>query len=226
MKQVIDFLRRLAANNDRGWFAEHKAEYREMQQRFDAMVDDIIARIAAFDPAVAPLTARDCTYRIYRDTRFTTDKRPYKTHMGAFIVDGGKKSGHAGYYFQVGPAESGYESGVMLATGHYCMDRRVTEILREDISLDDGTEFQQILAAAAPFELDFESALKRVPRDYPADRPWSDYMRLRNYCLVHCPGIAYAEAPELAARVAAAFSTTHPFKQFLNRAIDYASAGE
>lgn len=59
--------------------------------------------IAAFDPSVRGLTVKDCTWRIYRDTRFSPDKTPYKTHMGAFVAPRGKKGGYSGYYFHVEP---------------------------------------------------------------------------------------------------------------------------
>ena len=91
MQQIIDFLRQLQANNNREWFAEHRDEYKAAQARFNTFAEALVGEIAKFDPSVAGLTARDITYRIYRDTRFSKDKTPYKTHLGAFICSGGKK---------------------------------------------------------------------------------------------------------------------------------------
>ena len=131
MKQVIDFLTQLERNNNREWFNAHKEEYRAAQQRFDKLAEQVIIGISTFDQSVAGLTAKDCTYRIYRDTRFSADKSPYKCHMGAFICPEGKKSGYAGYYLQVGPHEDGYPCGNMLAAGHYTFEPQVLRIIRE-----------------------------------------------------------------------------------------------
>ena len=102
MKEIIEFLSRLEKNNNREWFHEHKSDYLAAQEKFNGFTEKLIAGIAGFDESVSGLTAKECTYRIYRDTRLSPDKRPYKCHMGAFICPGGKKSGFSGYYFQIG----------------------------------------------------------------------------------------------------------------------------
>ena len=94
MKDIIDFLNDLQHNNNREWFMANKARYMAAAERFNAIVDELILEIARYDSTVTGLTAKDCTYRIYRDVRFSADKSPYKTHMGAFICRGGKKSGY------------------------------------------------------------------------------------------------------------------------------------
>ena len=131
MKEVIAFLEALETNNNREWFNSHKDDYVAVQSRFNSFVERLIPAIAAFDDTVEGLSAKDCTYRIYRDTRFSSDKSPYKLHIGAFICPGGKKSGFAGYYFQVGPHDDGYTAGNMLAAGHYCLDAEALKVLRE-----------------------------------------------------------------------------------------------
>ena len=102
---ILDFLKDVAAHNDRGWFAGHKGQYEEACGFFEEMVQALIHRIAAFDGSVAHLTVKDCTYRFYRDTRFSEDKSPYKRHFGAYINACGKKSWHSGYYFHLQPGE-------------------------------------------------------------------------------------------------------------------------
>ena len=114
MKEVIAYLKDLSRHNDREWFHANKQRYVEAQARFNTIVDKVIMGIAQFDTSVANLTAKDCTYRIYRDVRFSNDKRPYKTHMGAYICPGGKKSGFSGYYFHVGIGGEGYPAAHML----------------------------------------------------------------------------------------------------------------
>ena len=77
MQDVIEFLRQLWLHNDRTWFEANKSWYRDAQSQFAAFVEELIAGIARFDSSVQRLAAKDCTYRIYRDTRFSADKTPY-----------------------------------------------------------------------------------------------------------------------------------------------------
>ncbi|MDY4846909.1 MAG: DUF2461 domain-containing protein [Parabacteroides sp.] len=223
MKTVLQFLRDLAQHNDRAWFNEHKERYLAVQQRWNEFCESLIGEIGAFDPDIARLTLRDCTYRIYRDTRFSPDKSPYKTHFGVFLAPDGKKSMHAGYYFHVGTGESNeYPQGHMLAAGNYCYEPKAIQILREDIS--DGWEsFQnEVLAVADPrFVVDQEGALKRVPKGYAPDAPYADWMRLKSYCLVMNVDDDFITQPDLAKRVADLFRTTKPFNDYINRAVDF-----
>ena len=221
MKQVIDFLTRLERNNNREWFNAHKEEYHAAQQRFDKLAEQVIIGISTFDPSVTGLTAKDCTYRIYRDTRFSADKSPYKCHMGAFICPEGKKSGYAGYYLQVGPHEDGYPCGNMLAAGHYTFEPQVLRIIREDIA-NDPSAFGQLISQAKGFALDEEDKMKRVPRGFPADVPYAHYLMYRSYCLVASPGKEYMLTAHLGERIVEAFARTAPFIAFLNRAMAYA----
>ena len=221
MNGLIDFLRRLQGNNQREWFNAHKDEYLKVLATFHTLVDELIGEIARFDSSVAGLTAKECTYRIYRDVRFSDDKRPYKTHMGAFICPGGKKSGYSGYYFHLGTGGEGYPYGHMLATGDYCHDPKALQIIREDIAGGEG-DFDAIVRSVAPtFALDYEGALKRNPKGFEHETEYAEYLRLKAFCLVHSPSTDFMCAPNLAQRTAELFRQTHPFLHYLNRAIQY-----
>ncbi len=75
---IFQFLKDLSANNNREWFNEHKAEYETARVEFDNFLAIVIARISLFDETIRGIQPKDCTYRIYRDTRFSADKTPYK----------------------------------------------------------------------------------------------------------------------------------------------------
>ena len=102
-KRILKFLRQLAKNNNRTWFQEHKQEYDAIRADFEQGVEQAIRRIITFDPSVIHLRVKDCTYRFYRDTRFSNDKSPYKNHLGAYIAAHGKKALHGGYYLHLEP---------------------------------------------------------------------------------------------------------------------------
>lgn len=222
MKQTLSFLRRLKRNNNREWFAAHKDDYLAAQARFNAFAEQLMLRIGEFDPTVRGLALKDCTYRIYRDVRFSKDKSPYKTHFGVYVCRGGKKSGYSGYYFHV--SAGGDDLGIdthLLAAGDYCADPAALRVLREDIVNGDG-DFGRIVRAAAGFALDDEYRLKRVPQGFPSDSPCADYLKYRVYCLVARVDDGFVLAPDLAQRVADMFRPAKPFLDYVNRAIDYA----
>ena len=126
-KLIFDFLRDIAANNNRPWFQEHKAEYEKAKAEFEKGVSEAIAAISKFDPSVSHLTVKDCCYRFYRDTRFSPDKSPYKRHFGAYISAHGKKSLHGGYYIHLQPGHC------LLAIGSYWLPTNILTSMRNEI---------------------------------------------------------------------------------------------
>lgn len=163
MDEILQFLRDLQANNNREWFAANKNRYKKAQGIWNEFCLELIREVGTYDPDIAKLTLAQCTYRIYRDTRFSNDKSPYKTHFGVFLAPGGKKSMHAGYYFHVGTGETGdYPHAHMFAAGNYCYDPRTVKILREDISFGWEEFRDEVLGVAdSRFEISEMDALKK-----------------------------------------------------------------
>jgi len=89
-KPMFDFLSELEGHNNKPWFEEHRAEYELARSRFEGFVDELILAYGAVED-FGGTTAKDCIMRIYRDTRFSKDKTPYKINMGATLAPGGKK---------------------------------------------------------------------------------------------------------------------------------------
>ncbi len=217
MKEILAFLNELARNNDRVWFNAHKAEYQDLAARFSDFSAELIEGIRSFDDTIGPLTPKDCTYRIYRDIRFSKDKSPYKTHMGVYINRGGKKSGYSGYYFHVGAKGTGN----MVAVGDICCPPDVLKILREDIQMGGG-DFRKILSSADPrLVIDETDALKRVPAPFPADSPDAPFFKLKYYCLYYAPADRFVTSKDLTRRLLEIFQSGKPFLDYVNRAVEY-----
>src|SRR4051812_3769628 len=107
MENTFAFLKKLKSNNNREWFEKNKHKYVEAKEEYETFVNKIIKNIRQFDKKIeSDLEASDCTFRIYKDVRFSKDKTPYKLNMGASISPGGKKSSTAGYYLHVEPGNS------------------------------------------------------------------------------------------------------------------------
>ena len=216
MKQVLKYLHALSLHNDKVWFEAHKADYLKAKATVGELAVRLIEGIRSFDDTIGPLSVSDCTYRIYRDVRFSKDKSPYKTHMGIFVNRGGKKSGYSGYYFHIDG-----NGDHLLAAGNYYTEPRVLKTLREDIELGGG-DFRRIIEGAAPgLVLDTEGSLKKVPKGFPADSPDAEYFKLKNFCLLKALDDGFILSPDLADNVLAIFRTGKPFLDYVNRAIDF-----
>lgn len=217
MKEILDFLQDLSENNDRNWFEANRPRYQSVKRRMDEVAEAFIAAVAEFDPAVEGVKVKDATYRIYRDTRFSKDKTPYKTWFGVYVCPRGKKSGFSGYYMHVEPDRNHY----MLCTGAYCPTAGEIKSVREEI-MTEGENFEATIKAAEGFEVDWSSALKRMPQGWSAEDAHSEYYRLRNYILVKMVDKEFFLEEDFIERAAEAFRSTRPFSDTLNRAIEYA----
>lgn len=225
MKQVIEFLRQLEANNYREWFVEHKDEYQQAKQIFDTFAEQLISRVQSFDSSIQNLTLKDCTYRIYRDVRFSKDKNPYKTHMGCFICRGGKKSGYSGYYFHLSTGESqSYPFGHMIAVGDYCMEPRALQILREDIAYGNG-DFPKIIDSVdGCYYLDESNKLKRPPKGFDDQTPSIELVKNKVFCLNSELSTEQVLAPHLLDFLEEKFRSAKPFIDYINRAIEFSKS--
>lgn len=221
MEKVVNFLNNLRLNNNRPWFEEHKGEYKEALEIFNSFTEKLIAGISSFDPSVKNLTVKDCTYRIYRDVRFSTDKSPYKTHMGAFVSPKGKGSGYSGYYFHIEAKGSEYIGGHILSTGIYRPAPVVVKNIREEIMLN-GKEFQETIDIASGFKLDSGDALKRIPTGFPADSEYSEYFKLKDYFLMKFVDDSFILDENLLERTVNEYKKTLAFNTLLNKVVDYA----
>ena len=126
-KRILKFLRQIMSNNNREWFQEHKKEYEVVRNEFERGVQQAIGRIITFDEEIANVQVKDCTYRFYRDTRFSTDKSPYKNHLGAYINAKSKKALRGGYYMHLEPDHC------LLAVGNYWLPTNILTSCRNEI---------------------------------------------------------------------------------------------
>src|SRR5262245_17496126 len=103
-QQDLDFFKKLKRNNNRAWFVKHKAAADTAQKNFLDLVGGLIFALSEYDEALTTVDPKSCVFRIYRDVRFSKDKSPYKTHLGAYICSGGRKSDTIpGYYIHFEP---------------------------------------------------------------------------------------------------------------------------
>ena len=160
--------------------------------------------------------AKDCTYRIYRDTRFSADKTPYKIHFGGYINAKGKKSDHCGYYVHLQP------DGSMLAGGSLCLPPNVLKAVRqaiydnveEYISIVEDPEFKKYFPVVG------EDFMKTAPKGFPKDFKYIDYLKCRQFvCSYLVPDDFFTRA-DVMEQIEKAFRQFKRFADFINYTID------
>jgi uncharacterized protein (TIGR02453 family) len=179
--KTFEFVKKLTQNNNREWFNENKTLYTEAQQNVIAFLEDLIAEMSGFDDNLAKIDAKKSLFRIYRDTRFSKDKIPYKTNFGASLGMG-KGSQKGGYYLHLEPGKS------FLAGGIYMPESAVLKELRKEISLY-GADFIKIIHQKDfkkhfP-ELDQADKLKKIPQGFEKEDPMGEYLKLKNFIVVY-----------------------------------------
>src|SRR6476659_4928251 len=133
---TLKFLKDLKKNNNRPWFEAHRKQYETAKEDFLSFAEKLIAGIAVFDPPIAQLKAKDCTFRINRDVRFSKDKSPYKNNIAGYFNRNGKKGNGAGYYLHVEPGKSFAAGGMWQPEPN-----ELAKIRQEiDYSFDDWTK--------------------------------------------------------------------------------------
>ena len=215
-KIILDFLKDLAANNNREWFAENKQRYTEAAEALNGIVDRLISGLGLFDDAIKYLHAKDCTYRIYRDIRFSPDKSPYKRHMAAYIARGGRKSIRPGYYFHLQP---GGES--LLAGGLYCEDSKMVKAARRAIN-DNQEEFLEIVGERS-FKENFVFAgdrLKRMPLGFEQDSLVAEYLKYKDFTIMCKLSDTFFDEDGWEEKAVALCEKMKPYNDFMNAALD------
>ncbi len=217
--RLYKFLDGLKHNNDRAWFEAHRAEYEELRALWLADLDRLISLMSQYEPELRTQTARSCAYRIYRDTRFSSDKTPYKTFFSASICPHGRKSPYAGYYIELG-IPTFFDQG--LYGGLWCPDSRLLAKMRHAI-VDNIEEWEEIINSPQ-MQRDFPdwccSTLKTAPKGWPKDHPQIQYLRMTNYGRFHPCSREFYSDPQWPERAAELFHSLSPFIRFLNYTID------
>lgn len=213
---IFDFLKQLAGHNNREWFQANKALYEAARNEFDKLLTAVIAGIGTFDESVRGLEPKDCTYRIYRDTRFSNDKTPYKIHIGGYINPKGKKSDHCGYYLHLQP------EACMLAGGSYCLPSPVMKALRQAI-FDNIDEYRSIVEDprfTRYFPQVGDTFLKTAPKGFPRDFEHLRYLQCKEFTVACMLPDEFFLAPDCVEKTTEIFQVMKPFCDFLNFTID------
>lgn len=205
----------LASNNDRAWFAPRKADYeRLLKDPLEALCRALGERFTARG---IPLSAdpKRSPFRIYRDTRFSRDKSPFKTHLAAsfpWAGDAPAADGHGGGYFN-------FEPGSMYVGGGMWMPEKARLAAFRRIVRDEPERVRAAIEypgfVAVFGGVAHHDALKRIPPGYPADHPLADLFRWKDLVFGHPLADADVASSELPDRLADDFEAAVPVLRFI-----------
>jgi uncharacterized protein (TIGR02453 family) len=211
----LRFLRGLARNNNRDWFNERKPVYEaELKRPMLAVIDAVTGAMMDFAPGHVR-ASESIMMRIYRDTRFSKEKLPYKTHVSAWWVhDGLQKTSGAGFYLHV----SGKQ--VEIAAGAFMPDAEQLLAIRRHL-MEHHQEYRKLAQARGLRRLlkDEESGvpLSRSPKGFPAEHPAAALFRQKRWGFSASLEPEMAMKPEFAKMVANYFRAAAPLVALLNR---------
>jgi uncharacterized protein (TIGR02453 family) len=214
--ETFKFLRGLKKNNDREWFEARRDMYeRAIRQPMLAFIEDINAKLVTFAPDhIRP--ANKIAMRIYRDTRFSKNKLPYKTQIPAWWSRRGlEKTSGGGYYLHVNPNE------VLIAGGVYMPERDQLLRIRTWMA-DNHSAYRKLLKRAmstSGLSLSNDEALTRMPKGFPADHPADDLLRAKNWGVSVSLPAELATSPQLLSEIIKRMKAAAPLVDALNNAI-------
>src|SRR5579864_8193977 len=212
--EAISFLRGLERNNKREWFQPRKHIYEQhVREPLEQLVNAINSEFAEFAPRhVTPV--KKAIFRIYRDTRFSNDKRPYKTHIAAtfYLQSLGKAAGPC-FYFHFTPKE------LLVFAGVWMPEREELLALRNLLS-ERYEEFRQLLRAPATRKLMGElqgEQLSRVPKGFDKDHPAEELISRKQWFLEGILDGATITSPRMRPEIVSRFRAAAPFIEFLSQ---------
>jgi uncharacterized protein (TIGR02453 family) len=217
---VLDFLRRLSANNNTAWMQAHRADYLRARDHFADLVAEVIRQATPVAPELAELTPAQVMFRLHKNDRSQTDPEPYKRRFGSGLVPGGRHAERAGYYLALSPGGHSW-----LRAGRFTPTPAELAAIRQEIHYS-GDEFHrrvsdEALLAHFPNGLDMSAAqLTRPPRGYASDDPNLPWLKLKSFGVGRLFTDEEVLRTDFIERVVSGIQAARPWVEFLNTALD------
>ncbi len=214
---ILNYLKDLSENNNREWYHAHKTEYKEANAQFEALIQELLLQIGKFDRSIRPREAKELTFKLVRDTRFSHDKSPYHPAFRAHMGPSGKLPVPVGYYLMIKPGGQSFLGGGLFAD----MFKDATSMVRAFIA-ENGEEWAKILHAPE-FQKEFTvqgTALKNVPAGYDKEHPQAEFLKFKSWYLEYpIQDDLIADGERFLIEAVRMFRLMKPLNDFLNRAL-------
>lgn len=216
MEKILRYLTELEFNNNREWFSATKKERADVNIMFEDFVQSLIFSIGEKDNSIAHNYARELTFKMVRDTRFSADKSPYNPSMRAHIAAKGKLPIPVGYYIMIKPRDRSFLGGGLFTD----MFNNATTMLRDYIAVH-GDELNRIIESES-FKRYFTVkgvALKNVPRGYDPKSPYAEWLKYKCIYLEYPIKDEDILKPDFVDKATEIFLAMKPFNDFINEAL-------
>jgi len=215
---TIKFLKDLKKNNNKPWFEKNKSVYLDAKEDIELFVEQVIEGLGKIDADIKPLHPKNATYRIYRDVRFSKDKTPYKTNMGAYLNKGGKKMPTAGYYFHCEPGRNMAGGGLWmpLAPELSKVRQEIDYNFAEWTKIIGDRNFKKVFQDS----LEKEDMLSRPPKGYDDENPAIEFLKLKSFIVTRTFTDAELQAKSFLKELLKTFDAMSDFVHFINRSLE------
>lgn len=214
---ILNYLSELSENNNREWYHLHKAEYKEANAQFEALLQELIFEIGKTDNSILHNVPKDLTFKLVRDTRFSHDKSPYNPAFRAHIAAMGKLPVPVGYYLMIKPGNQSFLGGGLFAD----MFKDATTMVRDYI-VKNPDEWNKIIQASE-FQKYFTlrgTALKNVPAGYDKEHPQAEFLKYKSWYLEYpVDDKSLLDIETFLPQMVEIFSAMKPFNDYLNKAL-------
>ncbi|MFM6948093.1 MAG: DUF2461 domain-containing protein [Aquirufa sp.] len=211
---LFSFLTDLKVNNNREWFAQNKSRFDAEKKAFEAVILELIEEFKEFEN-MDGVQVKDCSYRIYKDVRFSKDKSPYKTWFSASFSEGGRKSGLMDYYLHIEPGNKSFLGGGMYAP-------TPDQLLKYRQEIDYNAESLKKIIYSPEFVARFGEAegvsLKNSPKGFEKDHPDLDLIRKKQIFFWQKFSDKEVQNPEFIPHLMQSAKVLKPFLDYLNAA--------
>lgn len=215
MKSTLGFLKDLSANNQRDWFQANKKTYDQSRAEIIQLCTDVVDQLSPHDPDIAEINPSKAIYRIYRDTRFSANKTPYKNNLGFWLSPGNKKEAIAGYYVHIQPSES------FVAAGIYMPQSPELNAIRQEINFN-FSELRKILEEKkflSTWGDLMDDQLKSMPRGFEKDHPAADLLKYKSFVVSRRFSDKEVSSPQFVNQISETLEIGIPLVRFINEAI-------
>jgi uncharacterized protein (TIGR02453 family) len=217
-EKAFTFLKKLSRNNNRDWFEKNKPAYLEIKNEFETFITDVYSGVLEFDESLTGQDPKKLIFRIYRDVRFSKDKKPYKTFLSAGLSAAGRGISKPGYYIQLEPGNKSF-----VCAGLYSPMPEMLSKIRQEV--DYNGEFLEKLLNEKTFKKFFPAfwdgdTLKSAPKGYPKDHPYAQWLKLKSFVVMHKVSDEEVLGKRFTQKLIATIKAGKPLNDFLSQALD------
>jgi uncharacterized protein (TIGR02453 family) len=215
---TLQFLKQLTKNNHKAWFDDNRKMYENAKANFIFLVENILTALKKKDTTLIDVDAKKSIFRINRDVRFSKNKHPYKTNLGAYLCCGGKKISMAGYYLHIEPAKSFIAGGLWMP-----MSKELQKVRQEiDYNYDAFKKIitnKKLIQQFGGLAINKEVVLTRLPKGYQINNPAIEYLKLKSFIVSKSLTDEEISSPTLLKNITNSYEAMMPFIHFLNQSL-------